>query len=768
MADNLNSINSSEQNQHKWWLLERIRNSGRKVLAPVIAAGSISFWWLPAATVPVTAVTAASILTACSSDEPENPRDTVAPTVNVSQHDVDISWWKQIRVSWNQLYIWDILVASWTDNVTKNCKVELSLNWKIISSWTTVSEEWYLTVKVSDDAGNTKTIDIKLNVTQNAPSITVNKYDVNVFWWVTVNVNNNQLLFWNEVIATRTDEDLWSCQYKLNFNWHEIKAWDVINESWKFTLSVTNKLWKSSVVEINITNDAIYGLENLRQALLKVDQEINLLNWLTFADGAELIKTEVEMDGKRSVIADPSHYVPEYPWVCDIIFTVKWRNGNSEECRVDNLNINALDYNAPTINTANMVNEHYSRYNNLKASTKEFIYPHLLASYAACNRSKQDNRVHVIVWETANTSDIENISNFSASDATEHAYESYYRIRALSPYVSIKACSSWDKLEEYVNNHPNDFFVISCASDNLLGYNMNQINSSPYAAPLRRILKKENVIISVANGNRSSTSRKTYNEIIQSGNYYNSWSVNSTKNNKITVVWYNTGGYNNFFSPSSTNVWITSKMPIWYQKQNWNIVMPMAAIVGWNNNENTSTNSSFPTAVTSGILWNAISIVMSNHPEITAEDAMTIIVNNYLNEQKFQYKDETTNNNLVDGWERYFVDIQKLLESELLQSKAIDNIQLNSNLIKLPSGKWICYVGKWIQFEFNWKKYDVTSATQSILDQALKSWNVTRYRNKHMFKKYWWTNSAQFDTYVVDKQWNKIPNLSKSITKSVI
>jgi hypothetical protein len=34
---------------------------------------------------------------------------------------------------------------------------------------------------VSDDAGNTKTIDIKLNVTQNAPSITVDKYDVNVF-----------------------------------------------------------------------------------------------------------------------------------------------------------------------------------------------------------------------------------------------------------------------------------------------------------------------------------------------------------------------------------------------------------------------------------------------------------------------------------------------------------------------------------------------------------------------------------------------------------
>jgi hypothetical protein len=31
--------------------------------------------------------------------------------------------------------------------------------------------------------------------------------------------------------------------------------------------------------------------------------------------------------------------------------------------------------------------------------------------------------------------------------------------------------------------------------------------------------------------------------------------------------------------------------------------------------------------------------------------------------------------------------MQKLLENELLQSKAIDNMQFNSNLVKLPSGK---------------------------------------------------------------------------------
>ena len=75
--------------------------------------------------------TAAGLLTACGGgedgpDTPVNPidkKDTVAPTINVNLSEVDITWWKEIRISWNQLYIWDILVASRNDNQTKNCKV---------------------------------------------------------------------------------------------------------------------------------------------------------------------------------------------------------------------------------------------------------------------------------------------------------------------------------------------------------------------------------------------------------------------------------------------------------------------------------------------------------------------------------------------------------------------------------------------------------------------------------------------------------------------
>jgi hypothetical protein len=73
---------------------------------------------------------------------------------------------------------------------------------------------------------------------------------------------------------------------------------------------------------------------------------------------------------------------------------------------------------------------------------------------------------------------------------------------------------------------------------------------------------------------------------------------------------------------------------------------------------------------------------------------MTIIVNNYLKKERFQYKDETTNWELVDGDYRYFIDIQKLLKSELLQSDKIDKVQFNSDLVELPSSNGICYTGK--------------------------------------------------------------------------
>ena len=628
---------------------------------------------------------AAGLLTACSwwgedgPDVPIDTKDTVAPTINVSKSEVDITWWKEIKISGNQLYIGDNLVASRSDNKTQNCNVILSLNWKSITSWSTISEEWTLNIKVSDAAGNSKNVDIKLSI------------ESDVSW-----------------------------------------------------------------------------LDNLKNLNMQVDQEINLLNWVTFGNWAELIKTEIELDGQKTEIADPNHYTPAYPWTCSIILTVKGKDGKVTEYKVDNLTIKALEYNEASINEANMINEKYPWYNNLQQSTKDFIYPHLMASYAACNWSKLDNRVHIIHGETADTDDIENIwiSSYSG-DTSNHAYEGYYRIRALSPDAPIKWCNDyWENLEKYINQHSDKVFFVSCANDTWWGSSWEQMNNNPDTHTLRRILEKKNVIFIGANGNRLATSWKNRNESIKNWTKYKSASINSKLKNKITVVWYDSQWTKNYFS--SYGDWsLNSAMPVWFEKDKWNIVMPMIPLIWSDNREDSRLTSSFPTAVTSGVVWNAISIIMASHPWITAEDAMTIIANNYLREETFQYKDETTNWGLKDWWKRYFIEMQNLLNNELLQSDKIENLQFNSDNIQLPSGQWICYTGVGIQFEFEWKKYMTTDTNQSILNQALKSWNIKWYWNRDTFKKCGGKDNAKINAYVVDREWKRIPDLHLNITKSI-
>ena len=676
MDTNLNSINSSESlkdSQKSRKFLENTKKAVRNTLTAL---------WIAAST--ILPMTSASLLTACGGDGPDNPieiKDTTPPTINVNKSSVDISWSKEIRMSGNQLYIWNDVIASWSDNKTKNCSVLLSINWKTITSWTTINEEWILTIKVSDEAWNIKSADIKLN-----------------------------------------------------------KA----------------------------VNQDISWLENLKNLNMQVDQEVNLLDWVTFGNGASLEKVEIEIDWQRVEVTDPYHYIPAYPWVCNIIISVKDKNGKSTEYKVDNLTIKALEYQEASIDNANMIQEKYPWYNNLQQSTKDFIYPHLIASYAACNRSKQDDRVHIIMWETTDASDVENIWQWN--DWSDHAYEWYHRIRSLAPEVSIKWCDAhWDYLEEYIKQHSDKIYIISQAAGSLWWISREGFNNNPEIAPQKALLENENVIIIGSGWNWWPSWRKVYNENTKNWDDYNRSSTNSKKNNKITVTWYNSWGGDNYFSPRySVYWWLRSAMPIWYDKNKWNIVMPMIPLIRQNNQEDQNTTSSFPTAVTSGVIWNAISVVMANHPWITAEDAMTIIVNNYLTQEKFQYKDETTNRELVDGDYRYFIDIQKLLKTELLHSDKIDKVKLNSDLVELPSGNGIYYTGKWIQFEYNWNKYTVTSENQPILNQALKSGNIKWYWHKDSFKKYWWTNFANFNVYVVDKNWKKIPNLNISINKDVI
>ena len=228
------------------------------------------------------------------------------------------------------------------------------------------------------------------------PEMTVAQSVVNVFGGSRMQLTDTQLLLDDDVVVAWTDKRTARCKVSVALNDGELHDGDVVSEAGTLTVTVTNDQGKSAEAEVTLTCEAIYGLESLRSAPLQVDQQTDLLGGITLARGAELVKTEVEMDNKRNAI-DPEHYTPEYPGAMNIIFAVKGRNGNTVEVKVENLTIKPLDYQEMSIGTANMIEEKYPWYKNLRQVTKDFIYPHLISSYAACNWSKLDNRVHIIM-----------------------------------------------------------------------------------------------------------------------------------------------------------------------------------------------------------------------------------------------------------------------------------------------------------------------------------------------------------------------------------
>ena len=112
-------------------------------------------------------------------------------------------------------------------------------------------------------------------------------------------------------------------------------------------ITVTNGSGKSAKAEVTLFVSSVFGLENF--APMTVDQERDLLQGLSVANGGEIVKVEIMIDGVRTVITDAHHYIPEYPGTCSVIYTVKARNGSVSEVTVSNVTIKPLDYQVLTL-----------------------------------------------------------------------------------------------------------------------------------------------------------------------------------------------------------------------------------------------------------------------------------------------------------------------------------------------------------------------------------------------------------------------------------
>ena len=221
---------------------------------------------------------------------------------------------------------------------------------KAVNSGDKLSEEGKLRVKVSDEAGNSSEAEITLTKTDSqAPEISIKIQEKNVIAGVKVVVEGNQLFFDNEVAATWTDDYSEVFTVELSLAGEKINSGDILFDAGKLTIQVVDEFQNKATAEISLTAVAITGLESLKNLSLQVDQEVNLLEGLSIAEGLSLERVEVEQDGQRSEIADATKYTPEVPGSISIILTLVRTGGSTIEVKVENLTVQGIQYQSLSI-----------------------------------------------------------------------------------------------------------------------------------------------------------------------------------------------------------------------------------------------------------------------------------------------------------------------------------------------------------------------------------------------------------------------------------
>lgn len=700
-------------------------------------------------------------------DTPDTPAvDTKAPVIKVTIPDINVIDGLEVTIGDGELSIGSQVVATWADETTKKCKAEISVGGKSVSSGSILSEAGTLILSVADDAGNTATAQVILTIVDSgAPEISVGISQKNVVAGVVVTVTDNQLLFDDAVAASWSDDYTAKCRLEMVFTPADgspktINSGDVLSEAGTLEITVTDDFDNKTSVEITLTAVAVFCIESLQNLSIKVDEEVDLLQGITIAEGLTLQKVECVQDGQRITIPNPNAFVQEYPATIGIILTLTRTDGKTIEVIADGLTVKPLDYNAPSLVVANMIEEQYSWYNVLSAKTKEFVLGHILTSYITAQWYQKDNLEYIIMGEAPGSIDCVNVGQNAGVGS--HADEGYERIRNITPNGTIKACGGWwSDLENYINQYPDRLFMISCAADRLAGDTPEQLRADRNYSILQRILNNDNVIVSVASGNNIGVVTKIINETIAPvylGSYLSS-SVNSWKNNKLTVVGYNPNQRNIFLDDSQ------SRLPIGFGAGN--IIVPFVPIKDSDSLvEDETTGSSYPTAALSSSLGNFLSILMTNYPGTTLEGANTIMIEKYFREETYRYKDPD-DGQIKDGGKWYFFDTDKFLKDEVLHREAVAAALsgIAQEDIELPSTCGLTYEGAGIRFTTEGETYDMTEENRAALEDAVKSGNeVTWLYSPLRARKYGISGNHTIAVSVMDKAGNLVPDVTLDLS----
>ncbi|MBO6031472.1 MAG: hypothetical protein J6Q22_08365 [Prevotella sp.] len=410
-------------------------------------------------------------------------------------------------------------MATWKDDISATCKAGLELDGKAISSGTKLSDPGKLKLTVTDETGNSASAEITLTKTDSqAPAIEVKISKKNVVAGVKIKIEGNQLFFDDQVAATWTDDFTEICSALLSLDGQAVNSGEILLETGKLVIAVSDDFKNETKAEITLLAEAVYGLENLQGKTLQVDQEVNMLEGITFANGLTLQKVEIEQDGQRSEIANPEAFTPEVPEPISIIFTLARTDGSTIEVKVENLTVRGFQYQSISITDLKPVEilpiigqieggdkNAYDHIEHLRVAEVTRIRDMML-EYGAGKHSPEEykklmGRLNIgIKGEIPLGYDnYEIICSNPATEPTSHASHQWSILNSLIQYANNKVLpeeyeNSWQhNLMVFLENHPNSINVFWCSaySD---AYNLSDYYGWMFEEDILDLSNKKNLI----------------------------------------------------------------------------------------------------------------------------------------------------------------------------------------------------------------------------------------------------------------------------------
>ena len=386
------------------------------------------------------------------------------------------------------------------------------------------------------------------------PTVNVLKDTLNAFGGVKLNLQVNELFIDAEKVSTWSDESGKPCEVHLFFSTiiglpHVVNSGDVIDEEGKLTVTVTNEYSNSSVGVISFVNKS--AKENLSSLNIQVGEVVNLLDGITFEEGITLVKTEMEVDGVRQEIADPTHFTPTKPGNITLIFTVQTMNGNRVELSypvtVKNMEYHSVEIQhlkpkdiLPVVGQINNGDRKaYEHLENLRIAectrVRDMMWKYGAGSHSASEYQSLMLRLNTgMIGEKPEGFDNFELVGKDFHDESEHGHNSWDILCSIIQHANLKVLedygNSMDELYGNLQNNAINIFGqsndIPCPSKEIYEkYNIDYFNFKKY-------IKKGNFLLFVVGSNiTGDLQKKIYHEDMDLPDDYSIYAIPTSEAN---------------------------------------------------------------------------------------------------------------------------------------------------------------------------------------------------------------------------------------------